>query len=85
MIATASVYEDTVSLLKTLDADQLNAIHAVIVELAGKNDEWISPLGITTEEQLWAHIDHSLEQAKAGMGHDADEVIDDIMREYEIV
>ena len=53
MIATASVYEDTVS-----------------------------PLGITTEEQLWSHIDHSLEQAKAGMGRDADDVIDDLMREY---
>lgn len=54
MIATASVYEDTVS-----------------------------PLGITTEEQLWSHIDHSLEQAKAGMGRDVDEVIDDLVREYE--
>ena len=83
MIATASVYEDTVSLLKTLDANQLNAIHAVIVELAGKNEEYTSPLGITTEEQLWSHIDHSLEQAKAGMGRDVDEVIDDLVREYE--
>ena len=42
----------------------------------------VSSLGITTEEQLWSHIDHSLEQAKAGMGRDADDVIDDLMREY---
>ncbi len=82
MIATASVYEDTVSLLKTLDANQLNAVHAVIVELAGKNEGWASPMEITTEEQLWPHIDHSLEQAKAGMGRDADDVIDGLMREY---
>ena len=82
MIATASVYEDTVSLLKTLDANQLNAVHAVIVELAGKNEGWSSPMEITTEEQLWSHIDHSLEQAKAGMGRDADDVIDGLMREY---
>ncbi len=53
MIATASVYEDTVS-----------------------------PLVITTEE-LWSHIDHSLEQAKAGMGRDVDEVIDDLVQIYE--
>ena len=45
-------------------------------------EDTVSPLGITTEEQLWSHIDHSLEQAKAGMGRDADEVIDDLMREY---
>ena len=43
----------------------------------------VSSLGITTEEQLWSHIDHSLEQAKAGMGRDVDEVIDDLVREYE--
>ncbi len=81
-MATVTVYEDTVSLLKTLDPNQLNAVHSIIVQLANKNDGWSSPLGITTEKQLWDHIDHSLEQAKAGKGRDADEVIDDLMREY---
>ena len=81
MMATASVYEDTVSLLKTLSADQLEAVHSIIVALADVN-KWNSPLNITTDEQLWDHIDHSLEQAKEGKGRDADEVIDDLMREF---
>lgn len=81
MMATASVYEDTVSLLKTLSVDQLEAVHSIIVELADVN-KWNSPLNITTDEQLWNHIDHSLAQAKAGKGRDADEVIDDLMREF---
>ncbi len=81
MMATASVYEDTVSLLKTLSVDQLEAVHSIIVELADVN-KWNSPLNITTDEQLWDHIDHSLAQAKAGKGRDADEVIDDLMREF---
>lgn len=82
MVATTSVYEETVSLLKGLDPKQLMAVHSIIVELANKNDKWNSPLGITTDEQLWDHIDHSLEQAKAGKGRDADEVIGDLMREF---
>ena len=81
MMATASVYEDTVSLLKTLSVDQLEAVHSIIVELADVN-KWNSPLNIITDEQLWDHIDHSLAQAKAGKGRDADEVIDDLMREF---
>lgn len=84
MAALASVYEDTVSLLKTLDSNQLNAVHSIIVELAEKNDSWDGPLGIKTEMELWEHIDHSLGQAKAGVGRDADEVIEDFIREYEI-
>ena len=82
MVATTSVYEETVSLLKGLDPKQLMAVHSIIVELANKNDKWNSPLGITTDEQLWDHIDHSLEQAKVGKGRDADEVIGDLMREF---
>lgn len=55
---------------------QVDAIVSyIIVQLANKNDGWSSPLGITTENQLWDHIDHSLEQAKAGNGRDADEVM----------
>ncbi len=82
MIATTSVYDDTVNLLKGLDANQLMAVHSVIVELANKNKGWISPLGITSEEQLWGHVDHSLEQAKAGEGRDSDLVANDLLQEF---
>ena len=82
MIAATSIYEDTVSLLKTLDEEQLNAIHLIISELTDKNEKWISPLGISTDEQLWGHIDSSLAQARAALGRDADEVIDDLMLEF---
>lgn len=82
MASVQAMYEDTVNLLSRLDEKQLVAVHAIIVELSSKNDEWISPLGIDSEEQLWNHIDHSLAQAKAGMGKDADELIDELMKEY---
>ena len=84
MIGSQVIYNDTVDLLKNLDERQLIAVHAIIVELAEKNTNWRSPLGINTDEQLWSHIDHSLMQAKKGIGRDADEVIDDLMREYAI-
>ncbi len=84
MATTLSIYNDTVDLLKLLDANQLSAVHSIIVELAEKNDAWSSPLGINTETELWDHIDHSLSQAKAGLGRNADSVIDDLMQEYTI-
>lgn len=37
---------------------------------------------IIAEEELWEHIDHSLQQAKAGEGQDADEVIDCLKKEF---
>ena len=77
-----SIYDDTVDLLKTLDESQLKAIHSVIVQLTAAREKWHSPLGIKTEEELWNHIDHSLSQAKAGQGRDADDVIEDLMKEY---
>ena len=80
--AMQSMYKDTIELLGELDERQLFAVHSIIVELSAKNTGWESPLGISTEEQLWSHIDHSLAQAKAGMGRDADDVINDLMREY---
>lgn len=52
--------------------------------LVEQNDAWSSPLGIETETQLWNHIDHSLDQAKTGLGQDADSVIDNLMYEYAI-
>ena len=80
MATALSIYDDTVDLLRLLDLNQLTAIHSIIVELAAKNDARISPLGIETEDQLWARIDHSLAQANAGYGRDADDVIDGLMR-----
>ena len=77
-----SVYEDTVDLLKHLDENQLMAIHSVIVELTTAQEKWHSPLEIHSDEEMWDHIDLSLKQARAGEGRDADEVIDDLMREY---
>ena len=79
-----TIYEDTVGLLKTLDAGQLAAVHAVIVELSDKNRSWNSPLGIKTEVQLWDHIDRSLAQAKAGLGKDTDDLIQELMQEYDV-
>ncbi len=73
-----AIYNDTIDLLKQLDERQLVAVHAIVVELSGRNTEWESPLGIQNEEQLWAHIDHSLDQAQRGIGRDADDVIDDL-------
>ena len=70
-----SIYDDTVDLIGKLDERQLTAVHSIIVELSAKNRDRISPLGIGNEEELWAHIDHSLSQAKSGLGRDADDVV----------
>ena len=79
-----SELEKTIDLLEEMDEDQLHAIQAVAKILIFRKPEKFreSPLGFKTEEELWAHIDHSLDQAKSGAGRDADEVIDDLMREF---
>ena len=79
-----SELEKTIDLLEEMDDDQLQAIQTVAKILIFKKPEgkWESPLGIKTEEELWAHIDHSLAQAKAGEDRDADDVIEDLMREF---
>ena len=81
IMQTQSIYDDTIDLLKTLDEDQLLAVHSIIVELSSVNRRSGSPLGINSEEEMWSHIDHSLKQAKAGEGRDADLVIDELLRE----
>ena len=83
MLNVEMMYNDTVTRLKELSYSQLSAVHSFVVEL---EDEKLfeSPLNIHTEEQLWNHIDHSLAQAKAGIGRDADEVIDDLMKEFTV-
>ena len=77
-----SVYENAVDLLKNLDERQLMAIQSVIVDLTTAQEKWHSPLGIHSDEEMWDHIDLSLTQARAGEGRDADEILDDLMREY---
>ena len=67
-----------------MDDGQLKAAHAVIMKYPIQSISPGSPLGIQIEDQLWTHIDHSLEQTNGGIGRDADEVIDDLMREYAI-
>ena len=44
-------------------------------ETISEKEQWQSPLGIKTDEQLWEHIDRSLAQAKAGIGQDADDTV----------
>ncbi len=81
MSTTEFLYRDTIEQMKSLSFPQLSAVHSFVIELVGDN-RFNSPLGITTDEQLWDHIDHSLDQAKNGIGRDADEVINDLLREF---
>ncbi len=74
-----SLYDDTVDLLKTLDENQLTAVHSVIVELTVAQKKWESPLGINTEEELWAHIDNSIDQIASGEYQDAEEFEKEMM------
>ena len=78
-IQAQSIYNDTVDLLKTLDENQLTAVHSMIIELTDNKDEWHSPLGIKTEEELWAHIDHSLAQIDSGECIDSEEFEKEMM------
>ena len=84
MEAVASVYDDKLKLLRGLAPNQLKTVHSIVVEFAESNDNWSSPLGIETEDQLWSHIDHSLGQAKAGQGRDADIIISELAQEFSV-
>ena len=81
-IAARRTYEDIVDKLQDLNDQQLTAIHTIIIGLV--DNKYISPLDIKTEEQLWEHIDHSVAQADAGIGEDADVVISELMREFAV-
>ena len=37
---------------------------------------------VKSEEQLWRHIDHSVAQADAGIGEEADLVIDELLGQF---
>ncbi len=78
-ITARRTYEDIVEKLQELNDQQLIAIHTIIIGLV--NNQFISPLDIKSDEQLWKHIDHSLTQADAGIGEDADIVIAELMQE----
>ena len=77
-----TVYDETVDLLKELNETQLMAVHSVVVEMTIVQNKSSNLLGIQTEDELWNHIDHSLAQAKAGKGRDADEFIKELAKEY---
>ena len=83
-IINQSLYNDTVALLDDLNDSQLMAVHAIILELADVHNRFKSPLGIENEEALLNHIDSSLEQAKSGIGIDADEAISSLMQEFDL-
>jgi hypothetical protein len=54
------------------------------VEFRGRlvNNELSGPLEIKSEEQLWRRIDHSVSQADAGIGEEADLVIDELLGQF---
>ena len=79
-IAARRTYDDIVERLGELNDQQLAAIHTIIIGLV--DNRYVSPLNITTEDELWAHIDHSVAQADAGVGEDSDLVIDELMQEF---
>ena len=79
-IAARKTYDEIVEKLQRLDDEQLIAIHTIVIGLV--QNEYNSPLNIRTEEQLWGHIDQSVAQADAGIGEEADVVIDELVREF---
>ena len=85
MTASAmAIYNETVDLLKLLDENQLKKVHSLIVDISASPDTDYSPLGISTEEQLWDHIELSVSHARQGVGRDADSVICDMKKEFSV-
>ena len=83
MSPVEAVYDDPVTRMRKQNICQLEGSRSFVIELSDK-EPYISPLEIMTDEQLWNHIDHSLAQAKAGIGREADEVIDDLLKEVAV-
>jgi len=77
-------YQDIINHLEFLSETQLLAVHTIVISMTQHEDDFMSPLHIKSEEQLWAHIDHSIAQADAGKGEDADAVIDELMQEFAV-
>lgn len=55
---------------------------SVVLLSYSSKDELSGPLEIKSEEQLWRHIDHSVAQADAGIGEEADLVIDELLGQF---
>ena len=79
-VAAQKTYNEIVEKLQDLNEQQLSAIHTIVDGLI--DNEYISPLDIQSDEQLWEHIDHSVAQADAGIGEDADTVIKELIQEF---
>ena len=60
------IYNKTINMMQYLTDQQLSALYTIVIGMVGNESKWESPLGIETEEQMWAHIDHSLYQIKEG-------------------
>ena len=78
------VNENTVQkmkqMLELLPENQLNALQAVTTSYI-----WDSPFRPKTEAEMTEKIDSSLAQADAGILQDADEAIDEVLRELELI
>ena len=46
------------------------------------NNELCGPLEIKSEEQIWRHLDNAVAQADAGIGEEADLVIDELLGQF---
>ena len=74
----------TYDLLSCLTDDELQAVQQVAIVFINRknthnNPDTIAPFQPQTEEQLFKRIDHSLEQVKAGLCEDLDDVYTEMM------
>ncbi|MBQ7658414.1 MAG: hypothetical protein IJS16_05465 [Butyrivibrio sp.] len=76
-------YKATVSMLRLLTDDELDAIQSVakVFISVKKNDNPFSP---KTEDELWASVEEGLKQADEGIYEDAETVEAEIMEELAI-
>ena len=76
-------YNRIISMLPMLTKKELDILGDIADEFSAKEciAEEIRPL---SENELFERIDHSIAQADAGIGEDADAVIDELMREFSI-
>ena len=78
------IYNRTVDMMQYLTDQQLSAVYTIVVGMVEKESKWESPLGIETEEQMWAHIDHSLDQIKEGRVAPAKQASSRLRAEYNL-
>ena len=78
------IYNKTVDMMHYLTDQQLSAVYTIVVGMVENESTWESPLGIETEEQMWAHIDHSLDQIKEGRVAPAKQASSRLRAEYNL-